>query len=792
MRTTQLLPRLSQVGAIALSSLALTASASAATVLPDPQPREVAAQRETPGSGHASAGRESNPTRQLRWSLFGGRWGDLGPLVDDLTPELRFDLVEIGRSDADGEAAGAALALPLDDRWGLELALFGGTGEASWPLTVEGEQRGSVTADVRFLGTELAARYDLPSAVGFQPWARLGLRGLRMSLNDPAGRLEEGHFVVDEPSDTELVEGIAGVGLERHLGPRLAIGFEASYGTESRWATRGHLAFEPVDRLRRLALIDLDVDADRNGCVDDQLDEPGEDTFTPEVGAIVLANLDDDDGDGRADAADSTLHPGDAADLAPVVVRRRGSSGFFARPVFLRIKQDLAPFVRIFWRGNPVLGPSSGIAAGNHRLWRLPSIDPISGLELDLEALSHPTATFSGVIELEVVQRRLFLGSYRVLDRVRLRVAPWIMIHHLQPAEEVFVGEPTGSKAMVDRLEQILTTKGLATPRTAGNLQFPQDLQQMGYSLAPARQGGSCASPEPVLMRAALQHYYRDFPKLVELGPDQALLQGIGGGDGDRSLHSFGNLEVTPPLEGWPLGRIYFGGSGSFGSEGEIEDEERRISTVLMNFLAAQKVQTPLELDSAWLYVGHVDEFLSFIPYPAAQAGERPFKVLIASPRDAMGALVFGYMLGKRIPSDCSTQTVEKLVSHFEDNLIWQARIDAVREKMKVEFALDESDFVDIPVIYEPSGTHSRAQAALPNMVNLLVADRHLIIPHPCAESLRSVIQTRLHQIGYRADRAIDGYSFIDTAHLHKNAGEIHCGTNTIREIPDSPWWSIP
>lgn len=34
------------------------------------------------------------------------------------------------------------------------------------------------------------------------------------------------------------------------------------------------------------------------------------------------------------------------------------------------------------------------------------------------------------------------------------------------------------------------------------------------------------------------------------------------------------------------------------------------------DFLYAQKVQPPLELYSDWLAVGHIDEFLSFVPAP--------------------------------------------------------------------------------------------------------------------------------------------------------------------------------
>lgn len=38
------------------------------------------------------------------------------------------------------------------------------------------------------------------------------------------------------------------------------------------------------------------------------------------------------------------------------------------------------------------------------------------------------------------------------------------------------------------------------------------------------------------------------------------------------------------------------------------------MAKVVRDFLKAQQVQAPVELYSDWLSVGHVDEFLSFVP----------------------------------------------------------------------------------------------------------------------------------------------------------------------------------
>lgn len=40
------------------------------------------------------------------------------------------------------------------------------------------------------------------------------------------------------------------------------------------------------------------------------------------------------------------------------------------------------------------------------------------------------------------------------------------------------------------------------------------------------------------------------------------------------------------------------------------------MTKVVQDFLWAQKVQEPIALFSDWLLVGHVDEFLTFVPAP--------------------------------------------------------------------------------------------------------------------------------------------------------------------------------
>lgn len=48
------------------------------------------------------------------------------------------------------------------------------------------------------------------------------------------------------------------------------------------------------------------------------------------------------------------------------------------------------------------------------------------------------------------------------------------------------------------------------------------------------------------------------------------------------------------------------------------------MTKVVRDFLQAQQVQAPVELYSDWLTVGHVDEFMTFVPIPGTKVSWSP------------------------------------------------------------------------------------------------------------------------------------------------------------------------
>ncbi|NEZ66803.1 hypothetical protein D0962_29295 [Leptolyngbyaceae cyanobacterium CCMR0082] len=95
----------------------------------------------------------------------------------------------------------------------------------------------------------------------------------------------------------------------------------------------------------------------------------------------------------------------------------------------------------------------------------------------------------------------------------------------------------------------------------------------------------------------------------------------------NSSANYGGNVESTPPVPGAPLGKIIIG-NFIFGDGSEFVDPD------LLRVLAKQKKQPIVEINTAWLRVGHIDEMMAVVPH-----GRSDFSVLHASSRAAMALL---------------------------------------------------------------------------------------------------------------------------------------------------------
>ena len=244
----------------------------------------------------------------------------------------------------------------------------------------------------------------------------------------------------------------------------------------------------------------------------------------------------------------------------------------------------------------------------------------------------------------------------------------------------------------------------------------------------------------------------------------------------------YGNLEATPPhtdRQGrrFPYGRVITGKHDDF-----------TVHPGVLKFLETQGLQwPPIIVETSWLEIGHIDEVVNFVP-AKNKAG---FKVLLPSPkaaRDTIEALLAKGL--KEEPVFAGTEdemTLGELrmkVSRTTENLAIDEVIYRLRERLKAELNLEDSDFVMLPVLFQGG------LAVIPNAVNSVVVNGHLLVPEPLgprvneADGFEQAIRAALAGCGVRV-------VFIDSWNAyHTSGGEIHCGTNTFRRLRDPAWWT--
>jgi hypothetical protein len=270
-----------------------------------------------------------------------------------------------------------------------------------------------------------------------------------------------------------------------------------------------------------------------------------------------------------------------------------------------------------------------------------------------------------------------------------------------------------------------------------------------------------------------------------------------------------GNIEVSPPVKGAPLGKAVVGSVA-----------ERPMDPDLEGFFFDQQIQPVIAIDTSWLGVAHVDEVMTFVPAESAPGFAIPF----ASPGKAIEILttarevkraatvkgadlaeffLTGVLRGKlwlyHYPKDGFDVTrpplihrearrgnytepgrghsreydaglsVETLLDDVEletNALIQKEFIDPLADAtLSVEF--DGAEIVPLPVIFdemaytrddteEDSDKAARivTSAYTPNLANLQVVDKVLLIPKPygprmgvkgAIETLKRCLDSRFH-----------------------------------------------
>uniref|UniRef100_A0A8C2E3N3 Peptidyl arginine deiminase, type II n=1 Tax=Cyprinus carpio TaxID=7962 RepID=A0A8C2E3N3_CYPCA len=516
--------------------------------------------------------------------------------------------------------------------------------------------------------------------------------------------------------------------------------------------------------------ISLDVDADRDGVVEKNNPNKGSWKWGPNGhGAVLLVNCDSE-----------TTYKKTLDSEVDEINKVSGDTllNLFLLPEHKLLKLFLKDYIMVV--GTDMLTEE------------VPYLGGKTELAFFVEGLRFPDKDFDGLvtINLSLLEPcgKGFPETPIFTDTVVFHISPWIMTPNTLKPVEVYVCSTNDNYTFLKSIKNLVDKCGYKLKicyeyMNRGD-RWMQDELEFGYIDSPHHQF-------PVVLDSPRDGDLQDFPYESILGPDFGYVTRNALNEKVSSLDSFGNLEVSPPVtvngKSYPLGRIIIGVAATRG---------RNMTQVVQDFLWAQKVQEPIALYSDWLVVGHVDEFMTFVPAP----DRKKFRLLLASP-DA-GYKVFkslqkkGHGEAEMFPGLPEVISVNEILSDKKlqaENRYVQNCIDWNRDVLKKELGLDDEDIIDLPILFKvlEEKTGPRAVAYYPDMVNMIVLGDQLGIPKPFGPKVngRCALETEvcslLEPLGLKC-------TFIDDfAPYHKLLGEVHCGSNVLRERSPFRWWNL-
>ena len=533
-------------------------------------------------------------------------------------------------------------------------------------------------------------------------------------------------------------------------------------------------------------MIQIISDVNRDGKVEFDSDEFGKNIWTLARGAIFFNNNDSDQNSKEPDHSDSVVNGNkDLEDLAILKIKRVPDLPENTR-ISISVDDSSLSRVNIFQKvGDDEYKVVNLSAEGNIHLAQLMNED----LELRIEANSYADRSWSGVTEVTVSVRTPDGKNH--FDSVKMKVAPFILLSNLNKGSVLYVREiPGRNEAFIHSFRELVPKAEAELAIVPGGEPYPpsnmwlQDAMEIGYSEMPGQKMN-------VVLIANRNRSLDRYAKDSLLGPDFGWIrvgtyrEGYGGGRGrNRWLDWYGNLDVTPPMPGYPFGRIYYGHNPEGPKEASLNPE-------IVGMLEAQGIQAPaIRLDTGWLLIKHVDEILSFLP---SGDPEHPYKVLVVD-TEAMIALLEKWMsegYGELTMLDLYSEkmTISSLLKNeilMDFNKTLQIeRIEPNISLLKRELGLREEDFIRVPSFFNKYGV-----SFVPNMVNSTVLNAHIFIVAP-----NGPVIDGQDQLEEEMRRLISGLPltphFLDAQIYHRRGGEVHCATNVRRDGFSTAWWEM-
>lgn len=559
-------------------------------------------------------------------------------------------------------------------------------------------------------------------------------------------------------------------------------------------------------------VFDLRADNNRNGTIDltDPSEDLHEDSWDATHGAIFLPNLDDDQArcaksgsdDALAqcnDAADEVVNgPDDLLDLARLKTVPWPTAPDDASAT-LTVDAKAADRVRLFKKSGQdftVFDPSQA---------KLSADELRAGVEFAIEGkdVLRDAAQWDGYAEVTLTVSPGMGPDGKPLpdetDTVRLRQAPLVFRHHLDPVERLYApGDAQDEDEFISSLKKALTAAGGPPLQqlNSGGDQWTQDYFEAAYVSMPAAEANG---QHVIRINVRSANYGRNGMSglrtagrvvyTVLRGKDTGGLTQYDPSHPNQmdTLNSFGNLETVPPFgsgkDGFPLGRVIRGITDSWYPDKSFDQ-----------MVEAQGVQEPiLAIDTSWLLVGHVDETLSFMKAPTP----RGWIMLVSDAAMAVQMLKdqqsAGHGSTPLFTGESNSPTIDSVLGDQDIMSTTQEAATAVAKQLdviKATTGIGDDEIVHVPFLYER--TNGRDLAYQPGMVNgISINDTTFFSPDPHGpvvdgkDIFKDVVERAL------AAHGIKTYWVEDWDLLHAQAGEIHCGTNVTRVVPKGEtWWT--
>lgn len=560
-------------------------------------------------------------------------------------------------------------------------------------------------------------------------------------------------------------------------------------------------------------VVDLRVDTNRNGVIDldDPTEDEGEDEWTADHGAIFLANIDDDlvacpkSGKGINDitlpdcndAADEVVNgEDDLLDMAPLHVVAIPDA-----PDGAKGHLDLGPFgtdrARLF------IERDGEWVYFNPRQEDLTGAELRAGVNLKLEGrdVVRDTEAWDGMLPIELTVD--YGDGTKDSDKVQMRVAPMVLYHHLLEGEisHVTTFNYAASKVFRDDLKK--ANAAMAKPVTFDEIsvgdQWTQDFFEPAYMSMPSPSGqhairvylrsANVFSPSNASnpLRPAGKVVFTHFRGKDAAGVQQFDIKHNGQSD---SLNSFGNTETIPPYSkdgvDYPLGRVFQGEIPSFAMDKNF-----------VKMMDSQAVQPRVTVDTSWLLVGHVDETITFVRADNERGwtigrNDAMMAVHMLEELEAAGHGAVPMFVGKdwdeNDPAEATIAEVLDDTDVMSETAASAAEVDDQVEILKEVTGVTDDEMLLVPYLHW--SIYGYSVAYQPGTINGQYLDHKTFAPPEThgplidgKDPFKEQFEKEFAKVG------VNVYWIENWDLYHALLGEVHCGTNTTREIPSVKWW---